>query len=207
MRVLLDECMDKGLRRFLAGHDCQTLPVRRAQGGLGNGVLVAAAEKAGFEVLITVDRSSANQLKRMLGISYKRAGTAAFAFVRYGRDESGVEQWSAMSPILAIALAASAGRILTDDCPAYQQISDQRHEARDGQSSPLRMGARRSPHKSMKGVGLLLKRSILGSDHRVGGKHLDAYLTSARIRICFAPRYSHDQVARIEFKELTRDIT
>jgi predicted nuclease of predicted toxin-antitoxin system len=55
MRILVDECIDRRLRDLLPGHDCQT--ARYAGfGGLENGALLTAAENAGFDVLLTVDR-------------------------------------------------------------------------------------------------------------------------------------------------------
>jgi predicted nuclease of predicted toxin-antitoxin system len=60
MRLLIDECIDERLRNLLPGHDCQT--VRHAKlAGLKNGELLSAAEAAGFEVLVTVDRNIPNQ--------------------------------------------------------------------------------------------------------------------------------------------------
>jgi len=55
MRVLLDECVNEGLRDYLAVHDCQTA---RYAGfaGLENGQLLMAAEAAKFDVILTVDR-------------------------------------------------------------------------------------------------------------------------------------------------------
>jgi hypothetical protein len=55
MRVLLDECVNEGLRKCLPGHDCQTA---RYAGfaGLENGQLLTAAESAKFDVVLTVDR-------------------------------------------------------------------------------------------------------------------------------------------------------
>jgi len=55
MRVLLDECVNAGLRSYLTGHDCQTA---RYAGfaGLENGELLVAAENSKFDVLLTVDR-------------------------------------------------------------------------------------------------------------------------------------------------------
>jgi hypothetical protein len=55
MRILLDECVDQRLRFLFAGHDCQTAGYTKLA-GLKNGILVAAAEAAGFEVMITTDR-------------------------------------------------------------------------------------------------------------------------------------------------------
>jgi hypothetical protein len=55
MRVLLDECVNEGLRNYLSGHDCQTA---RYAGfaGLENGQLLTAAETAKFDIVLTVDR-------------------------------------------------------------------------------------------------------------------------------------------------------
>lgn len=55
MRILLDECIDQRLRLSFAGHDCQTAGYAKLA-GLKNGVLLAAAESAGFDVLITTDQ-------------------------------------------------------------------------------------------------------------------------------------------------------
>jgi hypothetical protein len=56
MRLLIDECVDEHLRYLFQGHDCQTA---RYVGlaGLSNGGLLAAAEAAGFEVIVTVDQN------------------------------------------------------------------------------------------------------------------------------------------------------
>ena len=55
MRVLLDECVNEGLRHYLTSYDCQTA---RYAGfaGLENGELLAAAENSKFDVVLTVDR-------------------------------------------------------------------------------------------------------------------------------------------------------
>jgi predicted nuclease of predicted toxin-antitoxin system len=55
MRILLDECVPQPLRNYLPGYECQS--ARYAGfGGLENGDLLKAAEAAGFDVLLTVDR-------------------------------------------------------------------------------------------------------------------------------------------------------
>jgi predicted nuclease of predicted toxin-antitoxin system len=60
MRLLLDECIDERLRHLFSGHQCQS--VRYAGlAGLKNGVLLSAAQAAGFQVLITADQSIADQ--------------------------------------------------------------------------------------------------------------------------------------------------
>ena len=56
MRILLDENAPSGLRRMLAGHDMRTAP-EMGWAHYSNGQLLDEAEKAGFEALITGDRS------------------------------------------------------------------------------------------------------------------------------------------------------
>ena len=60
MRVILDECLDEGLRHHFTGHECQTCRYAGLT-GLANGALLAAADQAGFDVLITVDQNMPNQ--------------------------------------------------------------------------------------------------------------------------------------------------
>lgn len=55
MRILLDECVDQRLRLLFARHECHTAAYAKLA-GLKNGVLLDAAEAAGFEVLITTDQ-------------------------------------------------------------------------------------------------------------------------------------------------------
>ena len=60
MRLLLDECIDEGLCHHFTGHECHTCRYAGLT-GLANGALLAAADRAGFDVLITVDRNMPNQ--------------------------------------------------------------------------------------------------------------------------------------------------
>ena len=60
MRLLLDECVDERLRLLFPDHDCQTARFA-GLAGLKNGHLLEAAEAAGFDVLITVDRNIPDQ--------------------------------------------------------------------------------------------------------------------------------------------------
>ena len=55
MKILLDECVDQQLRLAFAEHDCQTAAYAKLA-GLKNGALLAAAEAADFEILITTDQ-------------------------------------------------------------------------------------------------------------------------------------------------------
>ncbi len=65
MRILLDECIDERFRNALPGHDCQTARYA-GLAGLKNGDLLDAAEKAKFDVFLTVDQ----------GIEYQQNLTA-----------------------------------------------------------------------------------------------------------------------------------
>ena len=60
MRILLDECVPRPLRREFPGHEIRTI---RETGWTGkkNGELLALMAGAGFEVLLTVDRNLRHQ--------------------------------------------------------------------------------------------------------------------------------------------------
>ena len=60
MKLLLDECVDERLRYSFAGLDCHTARYA-GLAGLKNGLLLDAAETAGFDVLITVDQNIPEQ--------------------------------------------------------------------------------------------------------------------------------------------------
>lgn len=60
MRILLDECVDQRLRLLLLGHDCRSAAYAGLT-GLKNGVLLRAAEAAGFDVMITTDQEIPHQ--------------------------------------------------------------------------------------------------------------------------------------------------
>ncbi len=54
MKVLLDECLPRDLRKHLVGHDCQTVP-QTGLAGRANGELLELAERSGWQVLLTMD--------------------------------------------------------------------------------------------------------------------------------------------------------
>jgi predicted nuclease of predicted toxin-antitoxin system len=60
VRILLDECIDESLRHGFAGHECHTCRYAGLK-GLANGELLTAAEQAGYDVLITVDKNLPHQ--------------------------------------------------------------------------------------------------------------------------------------------------
>ena len=55
MRVLLDECVPRKIRRELSDHDVVTV-TQRGWSGIENGALLALAQAA-FEVFLTVDQN------------------------------------------------------------------------------------------------------------------------------------------------------
>ena len=59
MRILLDECLPKRLRRDLVGHEVRSVP-EMGWAGKQNGALLALAQ-ASFDVFLTVDRNLAFQ--------------------------------------------------------------------------------------------------------------------------------------------------
>ena len=56
MRILLDECVPRPLRREFAGHDIHTVQ-EMGWTGKKNGELLALMARDGFEVLLTVDQN------------------------------------------------------------------------------------------------------------------------------------------------------
>src|SRR5438046_10108150 len=60
MRILLDECVPRRLRRELPGHDVYTVP-EMGWSGKKNGELLQLLSGQGFEVLVTVDQSIRHQ--------------------------------------------------------------------------------------------------------------------------------------------------
>jgi hypothetical protein len=54
MRVLLDECVPRGRKRHLPGHEVQTVP-EAGWSGVKNGLLLTRAEGR-FDVLLTTDQ-------------------------------------------------------------------------------------------------------------------------------------------------------
>ncbi len=60
MRILFDHGTPKGLARTLVGHSVE-LTKSRGWDTLTNGELLSAAEQAGFDILITTDKSLPHQ--------------------------------------------------------------------------------------------------------------------------------------------------
>lgn len=55
MRVLLDECLPRKLKKVFPEHECQTVP-EAGLAGQKNGRLLLLAEEKGFQIFFTMDR-------------------------------------------------------------------------------------------------------------------------------------------------------
>ena len=55
MKVLLDECLPKDLRKHLVGHECDTT-ASAGLSGIANGELLSLAERSGWQILLTIDQ-------------------------------------------------------------------------------------------------------------------------------------------------------
>ena len=60
MRILLDECIDENIRHYFGRHESHTCQYAGLM-GLANGELLTAAEQAGYDALITVDKNMPHQ--------------------------------------------------------------------------------------------------------------------------------------------------
>ena|SRR5207244_314351 len=60
MRILLDECVPRPLRRELPGHDVRTVP-EMGWSGKRNGELLQLMAAASFEAFVTVDQNLRHQ--------------------------------------------------------------------------------------------------------------------------------------------------
>ena len=89
-QVLLDENLPQKLRLMLSGHQVVTTAYR-GWAGKSNGALIAAAEEAGFEVLVTADQ----------GLSYQNLPCSAMAMFR---------MWFGRYPLAAIPPTLGSGR-------------------------------------------------------------------------------------------------
>lgn len=106
MRILLDNCTPRGVGASLRGHDVREC---RAEGWdhLKNGDLLEAAERAGFDVVITADQS----IPRQQSLAGRKIAIVAL----------GSNQWRVIQPHLPRVADAvervRAGRIVEVSFP------------------------------------------------------------------------------------------
>ena len=64
MKLLLDECLPRKLKREFTGHEIFTIDEAGFK-GLKNGVLIKSASELNFEVLISVDKNIEHQQNKV----------------------------------------------------------------------------------------------------------------------------------------------
>jgi hypothetical protein len=87
MKVLLDECVPRKFKNWLPGHDCRTVP-EEGLAGRKNGELLA--EKAGFQVFVSLDRGlehEQNLQRRIIAIILVRVKSNRLADLLPHRTE------------------------------------------------------------------------------------------------------------------------
>jgi hypothetical protein len=83
VRILLDECIDRGFARELLSHEVRTVP-EAGWAGKSNGELLALAENS-FDVFVTVDRNLSfqqNVPKFSIAVVVLRAHSSRLAELR-----------------------------------------------------------------------------------------------------------------------------
>ena len=81
MKLLVDEFVPRKFKSSLPGHDCRTVP-EQGLAGKKNGELLSLAEKAGFQVFLTLDRGleyEQNLQRRTIAIILIRAKSSRLA--------------------------------------------------------------------------------------------------------------------------------
>ena len=93
MRVLIDECLPRALKRLLAEHECRTVQ-EMGWSGKQNGALLLVAEKE-FDVLVTVDQ----------GIEYEQnLANRKIALLVFGTRSNQIEDLTSVIPAALSAL-------------------------------------------------------------------------------------------------------
>jgi len=110
VKVILDENIPHDLRPFLAHHETFTVAYM-GWGGLKNGKLLDAAERAGFDVLITGDKT----LEFEQNLAHRGIALVALSAVN----------WPVIEPHLAKVIAAvdsaRPGTLSRVDCGAFSR--------------------------------------------------------------------------------------
>lgn len=95
MKILIDECLPRGLKRLLAEHECRTVQ-EMGWSGKKNGLLLSLAE-AQFDVLLTMDQ----------GMKYQQnLGKLKIAVLAFRAPSNQIED---LAPLVPDALTALHG--------------------------------------------------------------------------------------------------
>ena len=100
MRLILDECVPRPLKRHIAGHEITTVQ-ERGWAGLKNGLLLRLMREAGVEAFVTTDRNLEYQ---------QNVATVGFAVVVLVAITNTLEDLLALVPALLVALETRPGR-------------------------------------------------------------------------------------------------
>ena len=102
MRILLDECLPRRLKRDLVGHDARTVP-EMGWASKQNGDLLALAEHQ-FDVFLTVDRNLSFQQ------DVNKFNIAVVVMVAKGNKHADLQPL--VADVLAVVGAVSPGQIV-----------------------------------------------------------------------------------------------
>jgi predicted nuclease of predicted toxin-antitoxin system len=102
VRILLDECVPKRLKRDLVGHQTQTVP-EMGWASKKNGELLALAESE-FDVFLTVDRNLSFQQ------DISRLDIAVIVLVAKGNRHSDLQPL--VSDLLAVLVGVAPGQLI-----------------------------------------------------------------------------------------------
>jgi predicted nuclease of predicted toxin-antitoxin system len=103
MRVLLDECLPRRLKRELSGHQVYTVP-EMGWAGVKNGTLLRLIQDAAFDVFVTIDGNLTYQ-QNLQG--------ASLAIVVLSAPDNTIESLRPLGPAILNAIARiSAGEII-----------------------------------------------------------------------------------------------
>ena len=102
MRILLDECLPKRLKRDLVGHQARTVP-EMGWASKKNGELLALAE-AEFDVFLTVDRNLSFQQE------VNRLDIAVVVLVAKGNRHSDLQPL--VPDLLAVLVGVAPGQLI-----------------------------------------------------------------------------------------------
>ena len=116
MRVLLDQGTPVPIRRHLEGHEVRTV-AQQGWGQLKNGELLAAAEAAAFDVLLTTDKN----IRYQQNLSQRRIAIVVL----------GEQQWPRLRSHVRLVLeainATTPGSYVEVDFPAEAKPSQPEH--------------------------------------------------------------------------------
>lgn len=117
MRILLDECLPRRLRRDLAGHDARTVP-EMGWAGTRNGELLTLAERQ-FEVFLTVDRN--------LSFQHEVHRFALAVVVLHAKSNKLGDLRPLVPDLMSMLATVTPGRVFPVGQPGRSQPADSRN--------------------------------------------------------------------------------